>query len=41
MDQVRRGVIAPRRVALLDIDFGGDGIADFDRTFFDLHFVNN
>jgi hypothetical protein len=30
MHQVRRRVIAARRVARLDVDFSGDRVADFD-----------
>ncbi len=34
--QVRRSVIASRRIALLDVDFGRDDIADFETRLFRL-----
>ena len=41
MDKMRRRVIASRRIARVDIDFGSDRVADFERAFFDLDLVND
>src|SRR5262244_4137899 len=41
MHQMCRGVIAPRRIALLDIDFRCDRVADFDCTFFNFDLMND
>jgi hypothetical protein len=41
VDEVRRRVISPRRVALFRIHDGGDLIADLDRSAFDFRFVKD
>src|SRR5437762_13612742 len=41
MDQMRRRVIAPRRVAFFHIDFRSDRIAGLQSSFFDSDLVND
>src|SRR5215831_7350627 len=41
MHQVRCRVIAPRSIALRDIDFGRDRVTDLKRTCFNLNLMNN
>jgi hypothetical protein len=41
MHEMRRRVIASRRVAGDDIDFGSDCVADFERALFDSDLVND
>ena len=41
MGQVRRRVIAPRRVALLNIDFSSDIVANLQSSFLDFNLVND
>ena len=41
MHQVGRGVIASRCIALFDINFSRNSIADFKSAFFNFDFVND
>ena len=41
MHQVRRCMIASRRVALFDVNFSSDSVANFQGSFFDFDLVND